>query len=205
MRKAPIAWRPILNMSTISNSKQLLACVIEHSKAVISATKTDQGSMRIPTSDLITVLRSIGIEPPQWPCFQTPRSVNLASGTGLKRNDLETDLSSGESYTELEEAQEYSKDWLKSAFQVLKTRQCPPPKQYYFPVSHKETKLGKLPPSPCKVCSSPKHCDKECPHWDAYLKQLKRKTTLILSLQVNDESNLEDAYHVDMLCVYLCM
>lgn len=37
MWKAPISWTPILNMSTISNSKQLLAQVIEHSKALIAA------------------------------------------------------------------------------------------------------------------------------------------------------------------------
>ncbi len=52
-------------MSTIENSKQLLARVIEHSKALIVATKTDHGSTWILTLDLITVLRSIGIEPPQ--------------------------------------------------------------------------------------------------------------------------------------------
>ncbi len=126
----------------------------------------------------------------------TPRSVNLASGTGTEGSDLENDPTLRESYTELGEVQEYSGDLLKSAYQVLKTRQRPPPKQYYFPISHKETKLVKLPPSLCKVCSSPKHWDKECPHWEAYLEQLKRKTALIASLQVSEESHPEDAYHI---------
>ncbi|KAK0435501.1 hypothetical protein EV421DRAFT_1740160 [Armillaria borealis] len=146
MRKAPIAWRPILNMSTIENSKQLLAQVIEHCKALIAAAKTNHGTTRIPTSDLITVLRSIGIEPPQRPRFMTPCTANLASGTGTEGSELENDPTFGESYTELGEAQEYLEDLLKSAYQVLKTRQRPPPKQYYFPISHKEMKLVKLPP-----------------------------------------------------------
>ncbi len=63
MRKAPIVWIPMLNMLTINNSKQLLAQVIEHSKALILATKSEHGPSRIPTSDLVSALRSISIKP----------------------------------------------------------------------------------------------------------------------------------------------
>ncbi len=67
MRKAPIVWRPILNMSTITNSKQLLARVIEHSKALTLAVKTDSSSSQFPANELILALHSIGIEPPHKP------------------------------------------------------------------------------------------------------------------------------------------
>lgn len=33
---------------------------------------------------------------------------------------------------------------------------------------HVTTKMGKLPPSPCKVCGSDNHWDKECPDWEIY-------------------------------------
>ena len=33
---------------------------------------------------------------------------------------------------------------------------------------HVTTKMGKLPPSPCKVCGSDNHWDKECPDWEVY-------------------------------------
>jgi len=59
---------------------------------------------------------------------------------------------------------------LREAFQVLKKRQWPPPKGGY-PYSkndHVTTKMGCLPPSPCKVCGSNNHWDKECPDWSFY-------------------------------------
>lgn len=71
MQKAPISWRPILNMSTISTSKQLLARVIEHSTALVVASRSDHSS-KISTPELVTALKSIGIEPPQRPRFNTP-------------------------------------------------------------------------------------------------------------------------------------
>ncbi len=71
MRKAPIAWWPILNMSIIFDSRQLLARTIEHSKALIAASRTESTS-RISASELLPVLRLMGIEPPHKPRFSTP-------------------------------------------------------------------------------------------------------------------------------------
>ena len=34
--------------------------------------------------------------------------------------------------------------------------------------------MGKLPPSPCKVCGSTNHWDKECPDWNTYLESSRR-------------------------------
>ncbi len=41
MRKAPIAWCLILNMAAINSTKQLLARVIEHNKALILTARSD--------------------------------------------------------------------------------------------------------------------------------------------------------------------
>ncbi|EPT02336.1 hypothetical protein FOMPIDRAFT_1118518, partial [Fomitopsis schrenkii] len=41
------------------------------------------------------------------------------------------------------------------------------PTNYFKPVN--DSVVSKtLPPSPCKVCGSAKHWDRECPHWDEY-------------------------------------
>lgn len=196
MHKAPIAWRPILNMSTIANSKQLLAHVIEHSKALIAASQSDHNSSKISTPELITALKSLGIDPPHRPRFNMPRSVNLVS------NEEETEFTSYESqnlddYLMNEDvADDPAESLVRSAFQVLKKRQRPAPQQYYFPISDKEMKLGKLPPSPCKVCSSPRHWDKECPYWDKYLEHLKLKTAQLASLQVDENTSPTDMYQM---------
>ncbi len=195
MQKAPIAWRPILNMSTISSTKQLLAHVIEHSKALVHAATRSDTNSRINTGDLISALRNIGIEPPKRSQFSTPKMANIAS------NARDEDLAEGEGIDlykilgESVEDSDLSGSLLKSAYQVLKRRQRPLPKQYYFPMSNKETKLGKPPPSPCKVCSSAKHWDKECPYWDQYLDKMRKKTAQIAALQISADADPEDAYH----------
>lgn len=99
-----------------------------------------------------------------------PHSVNLVSGNNKQSDEQEGYKYLDNSFSESVEEWDHSDSLVRSAFQVLKKRQRPPPKQYYFPISDKETKLGKAPPLPCKVCSSPRHCDKECPHWEMYLK-----------------------------------
>ncbi len=56
-------------------------------------------------------------------------------------------------------------------------------------------KLGKVPPSPCKVCSSPRHWNHECPYWDQYLEKMRKRTAQIAALQINRDTNPEEAYH----------
>ncbi|KAI0040531.1 hypothetical protein FA95DRAFT_1502715, partial [Auriscalpium vulgare] len=43
----------------------------------------------------------------------------------------------------------------------------PPPGGYLFPKADYKVS-SEAPPSPCKVCGSAKHWDKECPHWAAW-------------------------------------
>ncbi len=193
MRKAPITWRPILNMSTISTSKQLLAHVIEHSKALIAAAKSDHNS-KISTPELITALKAIGIEPLHRPRFGTPRSVNLVSGNDGPTEELGEDCHWEDPLFEHNEEGDPSDSPVQSAYQVLQKRQRLAPKHYYFPISDKETKLGKAPPSPCKVCSSPRHWDKECPYWDRYLEWLKEKTAQLAAPELEKGTSPSEAY-----------
>jgi hypothetical protein len=70
---------------------------------------------------------------------------------------------------------------LHKAYQVLKQRQCPPPVGgYSFPKNdHVTTKMGRLPPSPCKCCGSSNQWDKECPNQDACLERAKWSANLV--------------------------
>ncbi|SJL08056.1 uncharacterized protein ARMOST_11415 [Armillaria ostoyae] len=195
MRKASIAWQLILNMFTIFDSQQLLARTIEHSKALVAASRTDSTS-HISASDLLPVLRSMGIEPPHKPRFSTPEcTVHLASG--MEDQIDPPDIGETSSVNDDADYDDLQKEELiKSAFQVLKTRQRPPPKKYFFPISNKETNLEKLPPSPCKVCSSPKHWDKECPYWEKYLEKVKNRSAWLAALHLNESMDLQNAYQL---------
>ncbi|PBK66627.1 hypothetical protein ARMSODRAFT_977519 [Armillaria solidipes] len=108
MRKAPIVWQPILNMSTISNTKQLLAREIEHSKALVVASRNES--------------------------YRTS-------------NEL-ADEEENEAYAMTTDSDASSNDILKSAYAALKKRQCPPPKQYFFPylerIKKKAVRLASL-------------------------------------------------------------
>ncbi|KAK0435942.1 uncharacterized protein EV420DRAFT_1487736 [Desarmillaria tabescens] len=196
MRKAPIAWQPILNMSTIQTSKQLLARVIEHSKALVLAARSDGGTSRIQTGELITALKSLGIDAPKRPRFLPSWSVNLVEEEEDLRTDLLGEMESSKvtAYEEDFHENNLSELLLKSALQILKKRQCPPPKQYYFPMSDKETNLDCPPPSPCKVCRSPKHWDKECPYWEKYLERVKKRNAQLATLQLEDSASPQDMY-----------
>ena len=62
---------------------------------------------------------------------------------------------------------------LTEAYQVMKRRQrAPPPGGYMFTKNnHITTKMGRLPPLPCKCCGSSNHWDKECPDHAIYLEK----------------------------------
>lgn len=84
---------------------------------------------------------------------------------------------------------------IKSVYQTLARRQRPPPKGGYpFKKNdHVTTKMGRDPPSPCKVCGSAKHWDKECPDWNVYLEKQRRGALLVNSSSAGDEAEL--LYH----------
>ena len=71
--------------------------------------------------------------------------------------------------------------------------QRPPPKGGYpFPKNnHVTTKMGKLPPSPCRSCGSDNHWDKECPDNHAYVEKVRRSVNLTES---SPETEGEKAY-----------
>ena len=68
------------------------------------------------------------------------------------------------------QSEEVHDDMLQEVYQVMQRRQrAPPPGGYMFSHNdHVTTKMGKLPPSPCRCCGSENHWDKECPDYDIH-------------------------------------
>ncbi|KAK0429926.1 hypothetical protein EV421DRAFT_1913704 [Armillaria borealis] len=155
MRKAPIAWRPILNLSMVTSMKDLLACSIEHGKALIQAHKMDRANLStINTGDLVTALRNLGISVGK-PKF-VPRTARLAAAdksleeTEEPEIEIEMLLPEGEAKGE--------EEVFTSIYQEAKKKQRSLPKE---------------------VCGSPKHWDRECPHFEAYQERWKKNVKLV--------------------------
>ncbi|KAJ6472385.1 hypothetical protein C8R47DRAFT_1077029 [Mycena vitilis] len=84
---------------------------------------------------------------------------------------------------------------LKQVYQVLKERQAakPGPRLYPFPKNdHVVTKMGKMPPSPCRLCGSDKHWNRECPNYVLYDTGSKRQGKMSEHRRVSEEEEMYD-------------
>ena len=195
MQKAPISWGPILNLETIRSTSLLYSRVTDHELALIHAAKHE--ATNVVTSDnLLYTLRKLGISVDRNRPMD--RSVKLVSGQSSSDQPAE-DATIHEAFlgqlSREDCTQEINSDpeVLRVAFQVLKKRQRPPPKGGY-PYSkndHVTTKMGRLPPSPCKVCGSNNHWDKECPDWSFYEAKQQKAAYCI---ETDEDEELENYY-----------
>jgi hypothetical protein len=188
MQRAPLSWGPAINVDNIRSISQLHSKVTEHEKTLMHVSRVE--SSRVITADnLLYNLRRLGIG--NADSSNTQNNVSRSSfrrraNLGETTDDVEAGtakLNTADDSTERE------------VLQILARRQRAPPKGGY-PFSkndHVTTKMGKPPPSPCKVCGSEKHWDKECPDYDTY--EVSRKRSANLSITVNpEEEDLEDNY-----------
>ncbi|EDR09763.1 uncharacterized protein LACBIDRAFT_325548 [Laccaria bicolor S238N-H82] len=191
MQKAPISWGPILNLETVRSTSLLYSRATDHELALVHAAKYE--STNVLTSDnLLYTLRKLGISVDRNRPFD--RSAKMVTSTNEKGEEVihEALLSQLSREGCLQEIT-LDPEIMREAFAVLKKRQRPPPKGGY-PYSkndHVTTKMGRLPPSPCKVCGSPNHWDKECPDW-AFYEAKQQKTAY--RIETNEEEELEGYY-----------
>jgi hypothetical protein len=190
MRTAPIAWSSILILENIKSVEALYERFNEHEDELVDVVA--QNSSDVLTShNLQSNLRRLGYGLNQ-PALQFPR----------RKREKRVHLTEAEEGAE--EIAENGRDaiaaeeedpTIKNVYQVLARRQRPPPKGGYpFKKNdHVTTKMGKEPPSPCKVCGSSRHWDKECPDWNIYLEKQRRGVLLISSGSASDEAEL--LYH----------
>ncbi|KAJ7261916.1 hypothetical protein C8J57DRAFT_1232054 [Mycena rebaudengoi] len=162
MRKAPLQWSTILVLQNIASTEDLYNMVNEHWEALGSTLRRlgfSQDSQRIQ-----------------------PRRANLAAAedegglaTGVVENTEEMEAEPGQ--------------MVRQVYQTFQKRPRPPPpgRYPYAKNDYVTTKMGKAPPSPCKVCGSKNHWDRECPDWSVYLEKQKRSTFAVESDPSSEE------------------
>jgi hypothetical protein len=196
MSKAPIVWSTILVLENIKSIEELYERVNEHEDELYDTVTC--GSRDVVTlHNLSSTLHRLGFQNTSSPAapFHRPKRVNF---TEAEDNPDELGSELVEEVTMVEPGKESPSDeelTLRSVYQTLTRRQRPPPKGGYpYPKNdHVSTKMGKLPPSPCKVCRSDKHWDWECPNWAVYLEKARRGLLVAASGEVMDETEL--LYH----------
>ncbi|KAJ7444690.1 hypothetical protein FB451DRAFT_1413084 [Mycena latifolia] len=191
MRRAPLVWSTILVLENIKMSEDLYEKINDHDTALVDAFKRDSsGSEALTTHNLAATLRRMGFTQAS---SSANRRANLAVVEESKVS--ETKEIAGSSILEEPEPSESQDgaETVKQVYQTLKKRQRPPPKGgYKFAKNdHVTTKMGKLPPSPCKVCGSSNHWDRECPDWDAYLEKSESKSAKADLAEIASEDDQE--------------
>ncbi|KAJ7693477.1 hypothetical protein B0H16DRAFT_1751494 [Mycena metata] len=170
-------------------TEQLYERVNEHEEALVEVFNRGTGNT-LTLQNLPSTLRRLGFTQTPSATTQPGRQANLATTANEDTNELD------EIPVETSEPPLPETDvTIWQVYQTLKRKQRPPPPGGY-PFSrndHVTTKMGKAPLSPCKVCGSPNHWDKECPDWNVYIEHQKRGTLLVATNSAAEESEM--LYH----------
>ena len=165
MQKAPISWGPIIVLETVKNTSMLYSRVTEHEAALALAAKQETSNV-LTAENVVPVLRRMG-----YYLDRQRGTIDRRAHLGVTPQGESKWVPEKRAYiSELDDKNPDStspEDILKEAYQALGVRQRPPPKGGYpYPKNDQvTTKMGRLPPSPCKTCGSKNHWDKECPDW----------------------------------------
>jgi hypothetical protein len=160
----------------------LHAKVVEHEAALVNAWK-NEGGRGLNQENLVATLKSLGYSPDKPKYVQRQAHFNSAEEDSYVPDSVENDIAFGDS---LEEGV------LKQVYATLKERSRPPPTGGYpFPKEDSVvTKLGKLPPGPCRLCGSEKHWNRECPHYVVYSEGVKRNAKLVSVTEPSEEETM---------------
>jgi hypothetical protein len=210
MRRAPLSWKTILVMPSIKSTKALYTKVVDYEDMLLEAWRrrstASTASENITMDNLIPTLKKLGWEQPNYqtsrPNPNRPpqdRRVMLTMGEG-DENDTKGDDSSAQ----VNQEPEAHDDMLREVYQVMQRRQrAPPPGGYMFSRNdHVTSKMGRLPPSPCRACGSENHWDKECPDVEVYRTRMASKQKDAHSVEKNaDEGDklYQSAYGILLL------
>ena len=200
MARAPLAWRTILVLEHIKSTSLLYTKASEHQESLLTISKS-RPSTTITTENLVATLRRMGytLQKPSFHNFPSDRRAHLASGEAEELTDPPTDYK--ESYISAVEAPSTSRNEdqiLAEVYQVMKRRQrAPPPGGYMFSKNdHVTTKMGRLPPSPCKCCGSNNHWDKECPDYAIFQERTAKSGYSNEQALVKDDEPYQSAYGI---------
>jgi len=181
MARAPLAWRTILVLENIKSSSMLYTKVAEHEASLLDISRHHAQTTNVITSkNLISKLHKMGytLDRAKFNNFPQNRRVNLVSNEGEENHTAEDPKESFTTQTITQEAHANNDEILTEVFQVMNKRQhLPPPGGYMFSKNdHVTTKMGWLPPLPCKCCGSANHWDKECPDLAVYLEKTSKSS-----------------------------
>lgn len=215
MKNAPISWRTILVIGSIPDTTTLIRRVMDHQDALLHAAITSIDNF-VTKDSLHSLVRHLN------PSYNSNRSTRTSPGfnrraiTGSSANFVSLNESKVEGAAYITEVESQPQGESQNAIQVpddstlvseayavLKKRQRPPPKDGYpFQKNdHISTKMGRLPPSPCKICGSSNHWDRECSDFDAWI-QMQKKNGNAVEVEtsgLNIESVYNQAYEVLMV------
>lgn len=195
MARAPLAWRTILVLENIKSSSMLYTKAAEHEASLLDISRNCAQATNVITSDnLVSTLRKMGytLDRAKFNNFPQNRRANLMFAEEEESLPVEDSKESFTARASTQEAPSNEDEILAKVFQVLKKRQRPPPPGgYMFPKNdHVTTKMGRLPPSPCKCCGSSNHWDKECPDYAVCQERLAKS-----SFNNEVEHKPEDEYY----------
>ncbi|KAJ7918195.1 hypothetical protein B0H13DRAFT_2321669 [Mycena leptocephala] len=187
MEKAPVSWGPILILENITSTLTLYLKVVEHEPALIEAARSERSKALTP-ENLGAALKALGYSP-EKPRFSS-RQAHYNTGELGEIHDIqpeETVEDPGESVGVGVEDEVF-----RQVYATLKAKKWPPPPGGYpFPKNdHVVTKLGKMPPGPCRLCGSEKHWNRECPNYVVYSEGLKRSANLSSVMEPTEEETM---------------
>lgn len=160
-------------MPSIKSTKALYTKVVDYEDMLLEAWRRKTPTLESITMDnLIPTLKKLGWEQPSQQTFcpdqsRLPQDRHILL-TVVEEDENNTDQENSSSQANQE--MDTHNDMLQEVYQVMQhQQQAPPPGGYMFSRNdHVTTKMGRLPPSPCHVCGSENHWDKECPDYDIF-------------------------------------
>jgi hypothetical protein len=179
-------------LENIRDSEELYEKVNEHYEALVDSVRKESADV-ITSHNLASNLHRLGFQQnPPRSSFQ--RSVNIVTADGSGAEVIKEDGNAAHTMEESRDAEDGA-ETLKQVFQTLKRRQRPPPKGGYPFPKHDDvmTRMGRVPPSPCKVCGSANHWDRECPDWAVYSEKVKRGLLVVSTEPAEQEAGM--LYH----------
>ncbi|KIK05316.1 hypothetical protein K443DRAFT_91526, partial [Laccaria amethystina LaAM-08-1] len=201
MARAPLAWRTILILENIKSSSRLYAKAVEHETALLEISRSHSQATNVITSEnLVPTLRKMGyaLDRSKFHNFPQNRRVNLAANEEETSSAVTDPKETYSAQSAIHESLAKDAEILTEVFQVLKKRQRPPPPGGYMfsKNDHVTTKMGRLPPSPCKCCGSNNHWDKECPDWAVYLEKTAKSGYSNETELGEDDEYYQSAYSI---------
>jgi hypothetical protein len=183
MEKAPISWGPILILENVTSTLSLYSKVVEHEAALVNAWRSESSKALTPDT-LGAALKALGYTPDK------PRYVAKQAHLNAVET-VEEEVAAPEAES-TKDGDSMEDEVFRQVYATLKARKCPdPPGGYPFPKNdHVVTKLGKLPPGPCRLCGSEKHWNRECPNYVVYSEGVKRTANLASVTEPSEEDTM---------------